>query len=67
MRGYLGVGPVDKSCKGKKSFGSYEEAGHIAYKHISPSSYISPYLCTYCGKWHNGHLPLELRKKLHKR
>jgi len=54
-----------KACKGKVRYGSASEANAAAYsRRLKTSEWIIGYGCKFCGGFHIGHPPANVRQAI---
>lgn len=53
-----------KQCSGKVKYGSMDAANIVVDNwHKHGDTFIHAYECKFCGQYHIGHMPKEMRKK----
>lgn len=56
-----------KACKGKTRYGSAKDAT-VAIRNLhrakGPQGFMTPYKCQFCGAWHFGHPPKNVRQSI---
>jgi hypothetical protein len=54
-----------KSCNGKVRHGSFKQANtHAKQLRLSNERWVMPYKCKFCGGYHVGHAPKNVRQSI---